>query len=297
MGKFSHPNLVKLLGYCWEDRQFLLVYEYMQRGSLESHLFRKGAEALPWDTRLRIAVGAAQGLAFLHTTEKQVIYRDFKSSNILLDTDFNAKLSDFGLAKSGPEDGDSHVTTGVVGTYGYAAPEYISTGHLYVKSDVYGFGVVLLEIITGQRVLDLERSSGQHNLIDWARPCLPDKKKLMKIMDPQLADQYPSKAAFQTAELILRCLESEPKNRPSMEAVLEALQTIQAIKMNPKESKASAKHNHTAQRHQHSTGNYQHHHGHGHNRSPLQHKYDGGVAARGRARSPLPKHKEMYSGH
>jgi serine/threonine protein kinase len=85
LGKFSHPNLVKLLGYCWEDKEYLLVYEYMQKGSLENHLFRRGAEPLPWDTRLQIAIGAARGLAFLHTSEKSVIYRDFKSSNILLD--------------------------------------------------------------------------------------------------------------------------------------------------------------------------------------------------------------------
>ncbi|KAF7139933.1 hypothetical protein RHSIM_Rhsim06G0006400 [Rhododendron simsii] len=288
LGKFSHPNLVKLLGYCWEDGQFLLVYEYMQKGSLESHLFRKGAESLSWDTRLKIAIGAAQGLAFLHTTEKQVIYRDFKSSNILLDGDFNAKLSDFGLAKLGPVDGDSHVTTGIVGTYGYAAPEYMATGHLYVRSDVYGFGVVLLEILAGQRVLDMERATGQHNLVDWARPFLPDQKKLKKIMDPQLADEYPSKAAFQIAELILRCLESDPKNRPPMEEVLETLKTIQAIKMKPKELKASAKQKHTAQRHQHSPGNYHHHRHGGHTQSPVQHKHDGVAGA---------KRYEMYTGH
>ncbi|XP_060199961.1 probable serine/threonine-protein kinase PIX13 isoform X2 [Lycium barbarum] len=118
LGKFSHANLVKLIGYCWEEKTFLLVYEHMQKGSLESHLFRKGAETLSWDTRLNIAIGAARGLAFLHTTEKQVIYRDFKADNILLDADYNAKLSDFGLAKMGPVNGDSHVTTRIVGTYG-----------------------------------------------------------------------------------------------------------------------------------------------------------------------------------
>ncbi|OIS98680.1 putative serinethreonine-protein kinase cx32, chloroplastic [Nicotiana attenuata] len=117
LGKFSHPNLVKLIGYCWEEKQFLLVYEYMQKGSLENHLIRKGAETLSWDTRLKIVIGAARGLAFLDTTEKQVIYRDFKAANILLDGDYNAKLSDFGLAKLGPANGNSHVTTGVVGTY------------------------------------------------------------------------------------------------------------------------------------------------------------------------------------
>ncbi|KAI3725545.1 hypothetical protein L1987_65335 [Smallanthus sonchifolius] len=232
LGKFSHPNLVKLVGYCWEDREFLLVYEYIQKGSLENHLFKKGPEPLPWSTRIKIAIGAAQGLAFLHTTEKTVIYRDFKSANILLDGDFNAKLSDFGFAKLGPTNGASHVSTRVVGTYGYAAPEYIATSHLYVKSDVYGFGVVLLEIITGLRVVDTNRPSSQHNLVEWARPALPDKRKLRKIIDPRLENDYPSKGAGKAAELILRCLEPDPKNRPSMEEVVVSLQEIRSIQPN-----------------------------------------------------------------
>ncbi|KAL8245723.1 hypothetical protein R6Q59_006939 [Mikania micrantha] len=240
LGKFSHPNLVKLVGYCWEDREFLLVYEYMQKGSLENHLFKKSTEPLLWSTRIKIAIGAAQGLAFLHNTEKTVIYRDFKSANILLDGEFNAKLSDFGLAKLGPANGESHVSTGVVGTYGYAAPEYIATGHLYVRSDVYGFGVVLLEMITGMRVLDTNRPSSQHNLVDWARPILPDKRKLRKIMDPRLENDYPSKGASKAAELILSCLEGDPKNRPSMDEVLASLQEIGAIKTKPKETKVHA---------------------------------------------------------
>ncbi|CAL2257973.1 unnamed protein product [Prunus armeniaca] len=126
LGKYRHPNLVRLLGYCSEENQFLLVYEYMQKGSLENHLFRKGQEPLRWELRLKIAIGAARGLAFLHTSEK-VIYRDFKTSNILLDSAYNAKLSKFGLAKVGPINGNSHVTTNVMGTYGYVAPEYVAT--------------------------------------------------------------------------------------------------------------------------------------------------------------------------
>ncbi|XP_015071963.1 probable serine/threonine-protein kinase PIX13 isoform X2 [Solanum pennellii] len=248
LGKFSHPNLVKLIGYCWEDKTFLLVYEHMQKGSLESHLFRKGAEALSWDTRLKIAIGAAKGLDFLHTTEKQVIYRDFKTANILLDSDYNAKLSDFGLAKMGPVNGDSHVTTKIVGTYGYAAPEYMATGHLYVKSDVYGFGVVLLEILSGRRVLDLNRPNGEHNLVDWAKPMLPDKKKLRKLMDPRLEAQYPSKAAFQIAEIILKCLEPDPKNRPSMEEILECLEQCNGIQMKPRAKNTTGNHNHRGHR-------------------------------------------------
>ncbi|KAI3797223.1 hypothetical protein L1987_32478 [Smallanthus sonchifolius] len=269
LGKFSHPNLVKLVGYCWEDREFLLVYEYMQKGSLENHLFKKGAEPLSWSTRIKIATGAAQGLDFLHTTEKTVIYRDFKSANILLDSDFNAKLSDFGLAKLGPTNGESHVSTGVVGTYGYAAPEYIATGHLYVRSDVYGFGVVLLEMITGLRVLDTNRPSSEHNLVDWARPSLADKRKLRKIIDPRLENDYPSKGAAKAAELILNCLESDPKNRPSMEEVLFRLQEISAIKTKPRETKV-----HASQQ----AGPHRDRHYHSARQSPLHVKNGGGRA-------------------
>ncbi|KAL8549955.1 hypothetical protein ACS0TY_008692 [Phlomoides rotata] len=134
LGRLSHINLVKLLGYCLDDKELLLVYEFMQKGSLENHLFRRNSsfDPLSWDTRLKIAIGAAKGLAFLHSSEKQIIYRDFKASNILLDGSYNAKISDFGLAKLGPSGGDSHVTTRVMGTFGYAAPEYVATGeHQY----------------------------------------------------------------------------------------------------------------------------------------------------------------------
>ncbi|PHU15042.1 Serine/threonine-protein kinase [Capsicum chinense] len=128
LGQLRHHHLVKLIGYCWEDDQRLLVYEYMARGNLEDQLFSRYSSCLPWLTRIKIMVGAAKGLAFLHGEEKPVIYRDFKASNILLDSDYRAKLSDFGLAKDGPEGEDTHVSTRVMGTHGYAAPEYIMTG-------------------------------------------------------------------------------------------------------------------------------------------------------------------------
>uniref|UniRef100_A0A7N0UIY0 non-specific serine/threonine protein kinase n=1 Tax=Kalanchoe fedtschenkoi TaxID=63787 RepID=A0A7N0UIY0_KALFE len=229
LGRLSHPNLVKLLGYCWEDKELLLVYEYMQRGSLENHLFRKGSTVapLPWDIRLKIAVCAARGLAFLHTSDKQVIYRDFKASNILIDGNYNAKISDFGLAKFGPEGGDSHVTTRIMGTYGYAAPEYIATGHLYIKSDVYGFGVVLLEILTGLRAHDTKRVP--HGLVDLAKPCIHHKRKLKNIMDARLEGQYSITAAFQAAQLALKCIAAEPRSRPSMKEVVEELEKIEGM--------------------------------------------------------------------
>ncbi|CAN6544808.1 unnamed protein product [Malus baccata var. baccata] len=230
LGRLSHPNLVKLFGYCWEDKELLLVYEFMSKGSLENHLFGRGSavQPLPWDTRIKVAIGAARGLEFLHTSEKQVIYRDFKASNILLDGSYTAKISDFGLAKMGPSASQSHVTTRVMGTYGYAAPEYVATGHLYVKSDVYGFGVVLIEILTGLRALDTHRPSGKQNLVDWIKPFLSDKRKLKGIMDPQLQGRYPSKAAFRISLLALKCIESEHRNRPSMKDVVEELERIES---------------------------------------------------------------------
>ncbi|XP_076926120.1 uncharacterized protein LOC143589167 [Bidens hawaiensis] len=231
LGKCSHPNIVKLLGYCQENEELLLVYEYMQTQSLEKHLFGKHVEALPWSTRIKIAIGAAKGLAFLHTMENNIILRDVKSSNILLDEDFNAKISDVGLAKLGSDNGESHVTTRVMGTHGYAAPEYVTTGHLYAKSDVYGFGVLMLEIITGLRVLDTNRPATKKMLTDWVKPFLWDKKRIHKVMDPRLRKKYPVKAAHKTAKFILTCLVPEPSKRPSMEEVVSRLKGIDAIKM------------------------------------------------------------------
>ncbi|XP_048317689.2 probable serine/threonine-protein kinase PIX13 [Ziziphus jujuba] len=271
LGRLSHPNLVKLLGYSWEDTELLLVYEFMQKGSLENHLFGRGAavQPLPWDIRLKIAIGAARGLAFLHTSEKQVIYRDFKASNILLDGSYTAKLSDFGLAKLGPSASRSHVTTRVMGTYGYAAPEYVATGHLYVKSDVYGFGVVLIEILTGLRALDTNRPNGKHNLVDWIKPYLSDKRKLKNIIDSRLEGRYPSKAAFNLASLSLKCIEAEQKHRPSMKDVVETLEWIETAAERPREPR-----NRSTNREAHRQGQQPLHH-----RSPLHPRQEYGGRA------------------
>jgi serine/threonine protein kinase len=250
LGRLSHPNLVKLLGYCWEDKELLLVYEFMQKGSLENHLFGRG-QPLPWVLRLKIVIGAARGLAFLHTSDKQVIYRDFKASNILLDGTYTAKISDFGLAKLGPSESQSHVTTRVMGTYGYAAPEYIATGHLYIKSDVYGFGVVLAEILTGLRALDTTRPNGKHTLADWIKPFLSNRRKLKNIMDSRMEGKYPSKAAFRIAQLSINCLEAEPKNRPSMKEVVETLERIEASNEQPRESRIRPTHSMSNRHHHH----------------------------------------------
>ncbi|KAL2479616.1 putative receptor-like protein kinase [Abeliophyllum distichum] len=207
LGQLHHPNLVKLIGYCIEDDQRLLVYEFMTRGSLENHLFR----------------------TFLHGGPEPVIYRDFKTSNILLDSEYNAKLSDFGLAKAGPQGDKTHVSTRVVGTYGYAAPEYVMTGHLTSKSDVYSFGVVLLEILTGRRSMDKKRPSGEQNLVMWARPYLSDKRKVYQLVDPRLELNYSIKGVQKIAQLAYNCLTRDPKSRPSMDEVVKVLTPLQEL--------------------------------------------------------------------
>ncbi|KAL6574718.1 hypothetical protein OROMI_012003 [Orobanche minor] len=243
LGQIRHPNLVKLFGYCLEDDQRLLVYEFMPKGSVENHLFRRGSyfQPLSWSLRMKIALDAAKGLAFLHSDEIKVIYRDFKTSNILLDSNYNAKLSDFGLARDGPTDDRSHVSTRVMGTYGYAAPEYLSTGHLTAKSDVYTFGVVLLEILTGKKVIDKNRPTGERNLVEWAKPYLTNKRRIFRVMDTRLEGQYSVDRAVKAAKLALQCLCMDPRSRPSMDEVVTALDQLQdskdASKKDPKDNR------------------------------------------------------------
>ncbi|CAA3017554.1 probable receptor kinase At5g15080 [Olea europaea subsp. europaea] len=230
LGNLLHPNLVKLIGYCIEDDQRLLVYEFMPRGSLENHLFRRSLP-LPWSVRMKIALGAAKGLTFLHEeAERPIICRDFKTSNILLDAEYNAKLSDFGLAKDAPDEGKTHVSTRVMGTYGYAAPEYVMTGHLSSKSDVYSFGVVLLEMLTGRRSMDKNRPNGEHNLVAWARPYLTDRRRFYHVIDPRLEGHFSIKGSQKAAELAARCLSRDPKARPQVSEVVNALKPLLNLK-------------------------------------------------------------------
>lgn len=232
---------------------------------------------LSWNVRTKIALDAARGLAFLHNSDMKVIYRDFKTSNILLDAvgtcsifhghlqlfgksdhlfcqnlqNYDAKLSDFGLARDGPVGDKSHVSTKVMGTHGYAAPEYLATGsnslflltlscyfiilitsflwkgHLTAKSDVYSFGVVLLELLSGRRAIDKNRPSGEHNLVDWAKPHLISKRKIFRVMDNRLSGQYDLGQAQKAANLAFLCLATEPKYRPTMNEVVTALEQLQ----------------------------------------------------------------------
>ncbi|RDX75305.1 Serine/threonine-protein kinase PBL27 [Mucuna pruriens] len=242
-----HPNLVNLIGYCADGDQRLLVYEFMPLGSLEDHLHggeienRHNApeiflnlnlfpdippdkEPLDWNTRMKIAAGAAKGLEYLHDkANPPVIYRDLKSSNILLDEGYHPKLSDFGLAKLGPVGDKTHVSTRVMGTYGYCAPEYAMTGQLTLKSDVYSFGVVFLELITGRKAIDNTRAHGEHNLVAWARPLFKDRRKFPKMADPLLQGRYPMRGLYQALAVAAMCLQEQAATRPLIGDVVTAL--------------------------------------------------------------------------
>ncbi|KAG6478718.1 hypothetical protein ZIOFF_062162 [Zingiber officinale] len=232
-----HPNLVNLIGYCADGDQRLLVYEYMALGSLEDHLHDPSPDKkwLDWNTRMKIAAGAAKGLEYLHdTASPPVIYRDLKCSNILLDEDYNPKLSDFGLAKLGPVGDNTHVSTRVMGTYGYCAPEYAMTGQLTLKSDVYSFGVVLLELITGRRAIDNSRAAGEHNLVAWARPLFRDRRKFAQMADPILLGHYPVRGLYQALAVAAMCLQEQPSMRPLIADVVTALTYLASQSYNPK---------------------------------------------------------------
>lgn len=175
-------------------------------------------------TRLKIAVGAARGLEYLHNKmNPPVIYRDLKCSNILLGHGYHPKLSDFGLAKVGPLGDKTHVSTRVMGTYGYCAPDYAMTGQLTFKSDIYSFGVVLLEIITGKKAIDFSKPGREQNLVAWARPLFKDRKNFIKMADPLLEGKFPVKALYQALYIAALCVQEKPNMRPSIVDVVNAL--------------------------------------------------------------------------
>ncbi|KAJ1686585.1 hypothetical protein LUZ63_017975 [Rhynchospora breviuscula] len=229
LSHLQHQNLVNLVGYCSEGDQKLLVYEYMPSGSVEDHLFdlKRGQQPLDWFTRMRIAFGAAEGLEYLHDkVDPPVIFRDLKASNILLDGNFNPKLSDFGLAKIGPVGNNTHVSTMIAGTYGYCAPEYAMTGHLKVTSDVYSFGVVLLELISGRRAFDDVKPTHEKSLVVWAKPMLGDQTRYPDLIDPLIKNDYPPKGLKQAVAIAAICLQEKASNRPRMCDVAMALEPI-----------------------------------------------------------------------
>ncbi|XP_071921476.1 probable serine/threonine-protein kinase PBL25 [Coffea arabica] len=222
----KHSNLVSLIGYCADGEQRLLVYEYLPTGSLESHLhdLTDDKKPLDWQTRMKIALGAAQGLEYLHEkANPPVIYRDLKLSNVLLDGDYNPKLSDYGLAKLAQGDTKTHISPRVMGTYGYCAPEYERCGELTAKSDVYSFGVVLLELITGRRALDTTRPAEEQNLVSWAQPIFKDPKRFPEMADPRLEMKFPERSLNQAVGIAAMCLQDEPAVRPLIGDVVAVL--------------------------------------------------------------------------
>lgn len=229
LGRLHHRNLVKLFGICTEGQTRCLVYELVPNGSVESHLhgIDKEADPLDWDARMKIALGAARGLAYLHEdSNPRVIHRDFKSSNILLEHDFTPKVSDFGLARAALE-GNRHISTHVMGTFGYLAPEYAMTGHLLVKSDVYSYGVVLLELLTGRKPVDLSQPPGQENLVAWARPLLTSKEGLETIIDPAIkSEMILLDSVAKVAAIASMCVQPEVSHRPFMGEVVQALKLV-----------------------------------------------------------------------
>ncbi|CAN6687526.1 unnamed protein product [Malus baccata var. baccata] len=225
IGKVKHKNLVGLIGYCAEGAQRMLVYEYIDNGNLEQWLHGDVGPVSPltWDIRMKIAIGTAKGLAYLHEgLEPKVVHRDIKSSNILLDRKWNAKVSDFGLAKLlGSE--ASHVTTRVMGTFGYVAPEYASTGMLNEGSDVYSFGVLLMEIITGRNPIDYSKPAGEMNLVDWFKGMIQSRRG-EDVVDPLIAVQPPPRAMKRVLLVCLRCIDLDVYKRPKMGQIVHMLE-------------------------------------------------------------------------
>lgn len=232
LSRLHHRNLVKLLGYysSRDSSQHLLCYELVPNGSLEAWLHGPldANHPLDWETRMKIALDAARGLAYLHEDSQPcVIHRDFKASNILLENNFHAKVADFGLAKQAPEGRGNYLSTRVMGTFGYVAPEYAMTGHLLVKSDVYSYGVVLLELLSGRKPVDMSQPSGQENLVTWARPILRDKDRLEELVDPRLGGKYPKDDFVQVCAIAAACVAPEANQRPTMGEVVQSLKMVQ----------------------------------------------------------------------
>lgn len=225
IGRVRHKNLVRLLGYCAEGNQRMLVYEFVNNGTLEQWIHGDVGPVSPltWDIRMKIILGSAKGLMYLHEgLEPKVVHRDVKSSNILLDKRWNAKLSDFGLAKLlGSE--RSYVTTRVMGTFGYVAPEYAGTGMLNETSDVYSFGILIMEIISGRVPVDYNRPPGEVNLVEWLKTMVSSRNS-EGVLDPKMTEKPTSRALKKALLVALRCVDPEARKRPKIGHVIHMLE-------------------------------------------------------------------------
>lgn len=227
ISRVHHRHLVSLVGYCIAGSQRLLVYEFVPNDTLEHHLHGKGQPTMDWPTRLKIATGAARGLAYLHEDcYPKIIHRDIKASNILLDSNFEAKVADFGLAKLASE-GFTHVSTRVMGTFGYLAPEYASSGKLTDKSDVFSFGVMLLELITGRRPVDTTPSFSEDSLVDWARPLLAramEDGNVDALADIRIQHNYNVNEMMRVVACAASCVRHSARKRPRMGQIVRVLE-------------------------------------------------------------------------
>ncbi|KAK6912940.1 Protein kinase domain [Dillenia turbinata] len=227
LSHLRHPNLVQMIGYCQHGSKRIVVYELLPLGSLDYHL-SGSYQPLDWRTRMKIAVGAARGLNYLHNeANPPIIYRDMKPANILLDHDFNPKLSDFGLAVFFDMEVSSIFPSALFGTPGYSDPQYHRTGELTPQSDVYGFGVVLLELITGRDAFYETAPADEKRLAQWARK-YGDQKDWTLLADKTLKGKFPGKTLTRLAELAIKCTDDDPKMRPDMSEVVIALNYLDA---------------------------------------------------------------------
>ncbi|RYR74478.1 hypothetical protein Ahy_A02g009213 isoform A [Arachis hypogaea] len=242
IGRVRHKNLVRLLGYCVEGAYRMLMYEYVDNGNLDQWLHGDvdSVSPLTWDIRMNIILGMAKGLAYLHEgLEPKVVHRDVKSSNILLDRQWNPKVSDFGLAKLLCSD-HSYVTTRVMGTFGYVAPEYACTRMLTEKSDVYSFGILIMEIITGRSPADYSKPQGEVNLIEWLKTMVGNRKS-EELIDPNLPEKPSSKALKLALLVALKCVDPDATKRPKIGHIIHMLEADEILFRDRNRRSASSK--------------------------------------------------------